>query len=191
MALTRCGDCNHKISTKAKACPKCGAAINITASEEKRIVKQKKNWDLFVALSLLLFAVLIFVYAGDKDDKNRTASSTRREKSFNRKNTTLSKSGREHSDRIRYADFLQRLMDVEVGKGFVHVEAEGEDGRRLLITGVAVNRSFVREVLRGLGSVTMTGSRRGRVRARAPRERGFKNIRIITTKGKTWNLNVE
>lgn len=54
MALTACKECGNEISTKAKACPKCGAKV------------PRFKWWLWIPLGLIFFFFLIGLTANSR-----------------------------------------------------------------------------------------------------------------------------
>lgn len=67
MALIKCGECNHDVSDKAAACPKCGAPI-LGASESVaagsniqtiQVTSKKFKMQQILAVLLVIFGFLI------------------------------------------------------------------------------------------------------------------------------------
>ena len=54
MALIKCNECGHKVSDKAKTCPKCGVGI-----EEMQLEKQKAKKQTKSKIAVLIIFVLV------------------------------------------------------------------------------------------------------------------------------------
>lgn len=63
MALINCSECNHEVSDKAEACPKCGAPIanareSVAAGTQiKTIQETSKKFKLQTLISVFLFII--------------------------------------------------------------------------------------------------------------------------------------
>lgn len=58
MTLVACKECGGSVSTKAKACPSCGAEIR----SPKSLVKQLLRYAVYAVFGLILFVVFKAAY---------------------------------------------------------------------------------------------------------------------------------
>lgn len=72
MALTRCGECGREVSTKASACPHCGARAPVA----DRLARAVKYAAVAVGLLLLVVTASVFLLprALDKAAQDMTSA---------------------------------------------------------------------------------------------------------------------
>ena len=82
MAMTKCKECGHNVSTQAKSCPSCGAQLKgKTAGKVESVVK----WSV-AAIALVFALALAWAYVNDTpgsryaDDLNKQVEELERQR---------------------------------------------------------------------------------------------------------------
>jgi len=79
MALTKCLDCGHDVSTSAAACPNCGAPVKAVGPPPLPAVpppppvksKRKVLWAVLIAACCLLLVLILFAIIGSHSETPR------------------------------------------------------------------------------------------------------------------------
>ncbi|MGV0036567.1 MAG: zinc-ribbon domain-containing protein [Candidatus Azotimanducaceae bacterium WSBS_2022_MAG_OTU7] len=80
MTLISCGECNHEVSDKAEACPKCGAPIAAAreavaaGTQVKTVQETSKKFKLQTLISVSLI-IIGFVWSITVPDTSQSESS--------------------------------------------------------------------------------------------------------------------
>jgi len=81
MALINCGECNHEVSDKAEACPKCGAPIataretSAAGAQIRTVQETSKKFKLqtLISVSLIIIGVVWLISVSNNPQSEPSA----------------------------------------------------------------------------------------------------------------------